>query len=433
MPLILDVFLDGVTTPAGTLTRDDDNNIRFQYGDQTPLPHPISLSMPIRDAPFEDPITRAFFSNLLFENTQRDRIMQVHGLAENDVVGQLFHLGADCPGALSCVPQGSGPTKHPGDLTTDYVPLSDSDLILIMKSLRDHRRVPDATGDPSPLAGVQGKIALAQLPDGRFALPRKDRNVPTTHILKVPRRAEMELVNLEHRAMGLLANLQPHPVAITEPFGEGDLQGLLITRFDRRVKGTQVFRIHQEDFCQAMGLGPSLKYQRNGIADRHFAPPALRNILDQTAEPGISRQAFLDLTLCNLLLGNTDNHGKNHALIYTGPRPRLAPAYDVVPTLLDQTVSHQLSFDIGRAQYSEDITINDLDALISDLGFRRRTPALTQHIKHMIDKAIGLIDTQQGPKAKRLGDVMAHQAQHLANLMDLKTKIPERDLVITGR
>ncbi len=88
--------------------------------------------------------------------------------------------------------------------------------------------------------------------------------------------------------------------------GEGDLQGLLVTRFDRICVGTTVHRLHQEDFAQALGLGPHLKYQRNSLDGHRFEARSVGGLLAQTANPGRARQAFLEVTLVNLLLGNTD-------------------------------------------------------------------------------------------------------------------------------
>ena len=39
---------------------------------------------------------------------------------------------------------------------------------------------------------------------------------------------------------------------------------LLINRYDRILEDGVLFRIHQEDFCQAMGLSHELKYQADG-------------------------------------------------------------------------------------------------------------------------------------------------------------------------
>jgi serine/threonine-protein kinase HipA len=430
--LELDVFFEGMATPAGRLVRSDDGATSFRYLTDD-LPHPLSISLPVRAEPFSDSLTRGFFSNLLFENAQREQIMQRHGIDFSDVVGLLAHLGSDCPGSISCVPLGNGPAKMPGDLEADYVPLTPADLRRVMASLRDFRRVPDDTKDPSPLAGVQGKIALARRPGGSFALPRPGLNVPTTHILKVPRAGEMTTVVQEHLLMGIMAEVQRHPVAHTEIIGEGDLRGLLVKRFDRIVEGNTVRRLHQEDFAQALGLGPQMKYQRNGTAERCFNADAIRRVLDQTAAPGRSRQAFLEITLANLLLGNTDNHAKNHALLYRGPRPDLAPVYDVAPVLVDDQVLHQLSFDIGAAIMTDEVTSMGMNAFILAMGFPRITRALMERLRSIVRDIVGKIPDMNGPARKRIGDAISEQAKWIAPAVGEEMVIPERDLIVVNR
>jgi serine/threonine-protein kinase HipA len=430
--LSLDVFLEARPEPIGRLTRLDNGSTSFRYlADQ--LPHPLSLSLPVREEPFGDAATRAFFANLLFENAQREQIMQRHGLDFGDVVGLLEHLGTDCPGSVSCAPVGAGPAKVPGDLLTDYDPLDQHDLERIMVSLRDRRRLPDDARDPSPLAGVQGKVALALLPDGRFAMPKRGLNVPTTHILKVPRLVDMVTVDQEHVLMGIMANVQSHPVASTSVLGEGPLRGLLITRFDRIVEGSTVRRLHQEDFAQALGLGPHLKYERNGMGDRRFCASGVGELLAQTVSPGSARQAFLEVTLANILLGNTDNHAKNHALLYTGARPRFAPIYDVVPVLLDNQVTHEMSFTVGAARMADEIIAEDLATLITALGFPRVTPRLLKRLRELVaDVAAHILDLH-GPTRKRIGDAIAEQAGGLVRALKMDIVIPERDAMVLNR
>ncbi|WP_166461939.1 HipA domain-containing protein [Paracoccus alkanivorans] len=430
--LELDVFLEALPDPVGRLTRQGDGSTSFRYLTDA-LPHPLSLSLPLQEEPFGDPVTRSFFSNLLFENMQREQIMQRHGLDFSDVVGLLEHLGEDCPGAISRVPMGVGPAKTPGDLLKDYDPLDEAELKRIMISLRDHRRVPDDTRDPSPLAGVQGKIALARLPDGRFALPKRGLNVPTTHILKIPRITEMTMVEQEHLLMELMGELQRHPVAPTSILGEGPLRGLLVTRFDRIIEGASVRRVHQEDFAQALGLGPHLKYERNGAGAHRFSAEAIGGLLGQTENPGRARQAFLEVTLLNLLLGNTDNHAKNHALLYHSMRPLLAPVYDIAPVLIDDQVLHQLSFDIGKAQMTDEITAENLTGFIGALGFPRVTPALRKRMQEIVRATVGKISDMFGPARKRIGDVISEQAKWLAVALGMDIPVPEGDLIVINR
>ncbi len=452
--ITLDIYLEALDAPIGVLSSDPDGNITFRYTVDR-VPHPISASLPLRDEPYGDVESRGYFSNLLFENEMRDQVMQRHGIEERDIVGLLYHLGTDCPGAISCVPAGAAPGKRPGNLEEDYevfegspvisedqvdrmahepIPVGpDSELGRIMKSLRDLRKLPEETDkDPSPLAGVQGKLALTRLPDGRLGLPRAGSRAPTTHILKVPRAGAMESVAREHLAMGVMAQVQSHPVARTRIVGQGDLQGLLIERFDRRVEGNQVHRIHQEDFCQALGLGHRLKYERNGTADRMFNAEAIGRLLRLAAAPGQARQAFFEITLVNMILGNSDNHAKNHALLYRGSKPAPAPIYDVDPVLLDD-VNHEMSFRIGQARMADDVTRDDLAEFCRSLGYRSLSAPLLKRVAALVKALADATEHLPRPSGKRLADVILQQSHHMSENLDLELGPFEFDAVPINR
>lgn len=446
----LDVYLEGVDAPIGKLRSGANEETSFSYT-TFDLPHPVSASLPIREEPFGDVATRGFFSNLLFENEMRDQVMERHAIAANNIVDLLYHLGGDCPGAISCVPEDAGPVKRPGLLDEDYEILDGSpqipdvlntaegslnvseDLARFMRSLRDSRRIPPESDDPSPLAGVQGKIAVTRLRDGRLALPKKGTGAPTTHILKVPRANQMHTVALEHHATRLMARIQEHETARTCIIGEGDLQGLLVQRFDRRTENGKVTRIHQEDFCQALGLGHSLKYERKGKPGRVFDAQAIGQLLNETRQPGRARIAFFEITLANMLLGNTDNHAKNHALLYTGQRPVLAPAYDIDPVMLDNSVTHEMSFRIGRARMADDVSSEDLDLFLKAIGARGLVRPLARRCAEIIKTSIALAAQLPRPTAKQLSDVILQQAHHLSSNVGFEIDVPDFDNVPVNR
>ncbi len=428
----LDVFFDGIEVPVGRLESDDYGALRFTYlAEAGP---PLSLSLPIQAQPYEDHAARAFFDNLLQENASLEDVMARHGVNRSDIAGLLFHLGRDCPGALSCVPAGEGPGKRPGHLDTDYDELGDDDLQNIMAALRDRRRLPGGTRDPSPLAGVQGKIALTCLPDGRMAIPKTRSGVPTTHILKVPSRSEGQLVDHEHALMVIARQAHRLGAAETAPFSIGDVRGLLITRFDREVRDGRVHRIHQEDFCQALGLPKSLKYERDGQDGRAFNAAAVGHLLGRTRLPAAARLDVLTMTILNLALGNTDNHAKNHALLYRGVAPDLAPLYDIVPVLVDPRVHHDFSFRFGLARAMAELEEADLVRFAADLGLKVRTKtaaaALRGEITRLLQTIAGAMDNLSGPRLKLVGDMVAHQLDALSGLFSLELDLPERDAFV---
>lgn len=425
----IDVFLEGVTDPVGRLASDAHGTLSFRYlpGAETP----ISLALPLEQETFKDTDARAFFGNLLQENASLDEVMARRGIDRSDIAGLLYHLGRDCPGAISCVPAGDGPGKRPGRIEEDYEPMGTEELVAIMRSLRDDRCLPAATRDPSPLAGVQGKIALAQMQDGSFALPRHGSGVPTTHILKVPRRGEEALVDREHRLMELASSVYRGEVAHVEPLQIEDARGLLIARFDREIEGGIVRRVHQEDFCQALGLPRSLKYERKGQDGRRFDAIAVSRILDRTKTPAKARQQFLRMTILNHAVGNTDNHAKNHALIYRGATPELAPLYDVVPVLLDPTVTHEFSLRLGNADRMESLVRNDLMSFARAIGIRAIGKTGEEQVRHIARSTLigvaGRIDDFQSGDMKLLGDMIAHQVGRICDAFDFEIEIPDRD------
>lgn len=428
----IDVFLEGLDEPIGRLSGDEYGALTFRY-----LPgadRALSLALPLEKGAFGDTEARAFFDNLLQENASLDDVMARHNVSRTDVAGLLYHLGRDCPGAISCVPAGEGPGKRPGRLDGDYEALGNTRLAEIMRALRDRRRLPADTKNPSPLAGVQGKIAITRLPDGSFALPRQETGVPTTHILKVPRHGDEALVDYEHRLMRLASDVYTNKVAQVEPLEIEDARGLLITRFDRETENGMVHRIHQEDFCQAMGLPKSLKYERDGQDARRFTAEAVGSLLGRTRLPAKARQHFLQMTLLNLAVGNTDNHAKNHALLYRGKTPELAPLYDVVPILLDKTVTHEFSLRLGNAADMNGLAKEDLMAFVRAIGIRARGKAGEAEIHRLAQETLtriaGHVDNFQGGAMKLLGDMIADQLGRIGDAFGIDVEIPDRDAFI---
>lgn len=367
----LNVWVEASPDPIGRLTSDDHGAVQFAYAPawiEAVASFPLSLSLPLREEPFGDAISRAFFSNLLQENDQLERVIAREGLDRGDIVGLLAHIGADCSGSVSVLREDHPPIKRPGSLGQDYDALSEEDFADIILRLAQGRSLPDEVRDPSPVAGFRRKISLAALPGDCFGLPKAGSGAPTTHILKIPD------PNHRHEAR--------HEAFVTDlaemvGFNVGnciadDVEGqevLLITRFDRLVVENQVYRVHQEDFAQALGLPAELKYERRGREGRRFDASAIARVLDATDQPALARERFLRLTLFNLLVGNNDNHAKNHALLHMpGQSPVLAPFYDLVPVRMVAGFTDELAFRIGNAHLPHEITAGDLESFCIAIG-----------------------------------------------------------------
>lgn len=433
MPDVLAVWMDGYAYPAGLLAKADDGATSFVYAEEYIEAGglPLSLSLPVRVDPYGDVATRAYFANLLPENNQLQRILDREGLQRNDVVGLLRYLGADCAGAVSCLPLGVPPVKTPGVLEEDYEPLDDRAVVRIVKNLAEFRRLPAELDDPSPVAGVQGKVALTMLPDGRFALPRSGLRVPTTHILKVPEKRQGRDVRLEETA-ALLAQACSLEVSVPQAvkigLDEDEYEALLITRFDRRVENGIVTRIHQEDFAQALGLPSDLKYQRKGQPDRWFDVPAILSVLDRTVDPGGARVSFMLATLFNLCIGNTDNHAKNHAVLYDqGALPRFAPLYDMLPIRMERRYTHQLAFNIGAAEFFDQMVGEDLQAFLNAFGVRDVADFVEHAVAPLVAALEGAARTLRSRGLKAFDDLIGRETEQLVELLSVAVKVRERD------
>lgn len=445
----LDVWLEAFDAPVGTLERHPDKSLIFTYAPGAAEAQRISLSMPVRAEPYTDALARAFFGNLLQEGRELERIQAAHGIDRDDIGGLLFHVGADCPGAISVTPEGTGPGKRPGLFPEDYLALGPEVLRGMVRFLHLEGRLPDGAPDPSPVAGVQPKIAV-MAHEGAFYLPKAGSRAPTTHILKVSPAADPQLTRHEV-ALLTLAEERGLEVAGHEALSfafpdlaasgaGGMVHAILSTRFDRRVEEIgpgrcRISRIHCEDLCQALGLERYLRYERNATEpDHRFSMAAVGALAGQVAAPGLFRLGFLRQTLFNLMVGNSDNHGKNASILYDQARGRaygrLAPFYDVVPVMMDPKVTHQLAFDLGQAQFAEDLTLENLHSAMRDLGFRK--PKLDGDLRKLL---AGLAESGPGrlaellpdPGGKILGDAVAAQMQVVIEALGLEIPVEARD------
>ena len=429
----LEVRLETFNDAIGHLISTDNGDATFSYSEQyLNRAHrvPVSLALPLRPEPFDDQPTRAFFDNLLPENDQLRQVMEREGLDRTDIVGLLYYLGSDCPGALSCIPFGEEPLKIPGVMPADYDALDAKDVEEIVRRLADRLPLPNEMRDPSPIAGVQQKIAITLLPDGKLGMPKKGLRVPTTHILKVPRRGKGREARLE-TAAAQLADAVGLDVAIPELLQIDDLNAILIARFDRKIDDQgNVLRIHQEDFAQALGLPASLKYQRHGRRGRIFDAAAIARLLDLTAIPASSKRQFLAAAFFNMMVGNTDNHAKNHALLYDrGAVPRLAPLYDILPIRLDGSVSHQFSFNVGSSENFDALTRTDVEAFMATFGIgktaaERFYSERVGPIAEMLDSAAESL-TRNG--LKDFDDLIGREICRLTDILGLTLSIRGRD------
>ena len=148
------------------------------------------------------------------------------------------------------------------------------------------------------------------------------------------------------------------PAAKVETRSVEGIEYLLVERYDRTHRqnpgGTpSLERLHQEDFCQAQGIVPETKYQKEGGPSLRQCFALLREV---STAPVIDLSRLLDAVIYNFLVGNNDAHGKNFSLLYHGvgtanQQIRLAPLYDVVSTTYYPELSKDMAMKIGAGVF----------------------------------------------------------------------------------
>lgn len=335
------------TKSVGELSQDEHGDLAFAY--RAPWladlsSRAISMSLPKRPEPFTHRECLPFFDGLLPEGGQRSAVAKALGVSEKNPYALLNELGGDVAGALQFLPPGIKPKSAKGPWTPH--PLDDEGLLAVLDRLPLRPMLAGEDGLRLSLAGAQAKLPVCVL-DGRICLPQPGQ--PTTHILKPAIPDLKASVENEAFAMHLAAELGI-PVAQVEPRIVQVSRGrkrtfLLVTRYDRTSAKGLVTRVHQEDFCQAMGVPSTLKYQSEGGPNlaRCFGL-----VQSASALPAVDRMSLLDVVLFNVMLGNADAHGKNFSLLYGEGGPRLAPFYDLMSTAFYPDLSKKFAMRIGE-------------------------------------------------------------------------------------
>jgi len=377
-------------------------------------PVPLSVVLPVQAEPFVGAVVRDWFCNLLPEGGVRDAISARLRIARNDDFDLLAAIGGECAGAVSVL--SSGQRAEPA---ADQE--NDVDALLYLQGDDAGEGAFALLGTPLrlSLAGAQDKIAVIAEADGRLRLPGPDEL--STHILKPDSRRFRGLRDLE--ALGLAL---AHAIGLSVPPSQSmDVMGrpaLLVERYDRTRDGNHIRRLHQEDFCQALGYPAEMKYesQRGPGLDRCSA------LIRKLGLGPAAVQGLLDWTVFNALIGNADAHAKNLALLSDqAGRRRLAPFYDLVPTVVlpESMIERAPALRIGAAERIDAITGQDWRAFAAAAGY---APGFVlKRVQSMAEALLANLDVvaahllKQGCDEGRIGRatvLIAEQVQRLQSL-----------------
>ena len=323
----------------------------------------LSASLPLQAEPFDDRSARPFFAGLLPEGQMRRLIAQQLQVSGQNDFALLDHIGGECAGAVTFLEPGQAlpvPTRN-----DDVQWLSDEEVVAILDELPRRPMLAGKDGRRLSLAGTQDKLPVV-FDGARIGLPLN--GTPSSHILKPSIHTVEDSVINEGYCMALAEAMQLKPAkskvhaVLGRPF-------LLVERYDRLIDAQgQRKRLHQEDFCQALGVVPEMKYQSEGGPDLAQCFALVRRATRPNA-PQILR--LFDCVIFNALIGNHDAHAKNFSLLYSGKAPGLAPLYDTLSTAVYPTLTPKMAMKIGSKYKFSEVQSRHWDQFAEAVGLTK--------------------------------------------------------------
>jgi serine/threonine-protein kinase HipA len=368
----------------GRLRRDRRGRISFVYDHawrQTDGTVPLSLSMPLALAQHRPAAVDAFVRGLLPDNELiLKRWAARFQTSATNAFTLLARVGRDCAGAVRFLAPdeveralGRGRTRW----------LDEATIAAWLRALREDVAAWHADEDEGhfTLAGAQAKTALL-CERGRWGIPSP--GVPTTHIVKTGIPWLASQAEHEHFCMAL-AKLLGMPVATSTVERFEDQVAIVVERYDRLRTEEGLVRVHQEDVCQALGLSPAKKLEKDGGPTPRDIARVLR---EYSRKPEEDVATLIDALAFNWLIGAPDAHAKNYSfLLGAGGRIRLAPLYDLASALPydpSRIGKLRLAMSIGGKSRITEIGVADWTKLSGEL--ERDAEALLGRVRGMAER-----------------------------------------------
>ncbi len=340
---------------AGELSQDKYGTLSFRYNSDyiNSKGTPISYSMPLTKEEYYGNEAHAYFTGLLPEEEMLISAAKAIGTSSLNYFKLLSELGQEPIGAIRM-------GKSPHEITHQYDKISIEELdemIMnndsLMSTLYQEREL------RLSLAGAQSKTGLFYK-NNEYFVPQNGS--PSNVIVKPTNKRYNDLVFNEYASMKIAAALGiDTPVVQLKKTQKQSL--FMIHRYDRILTDQSIQRLHQEDFCQALGIQNQNKYEADG-------GPSFKQCINLlragTTVPSLEINKFIRLFLFNTIIGNKDAHGKNYSILYINNKQILAPAYDVLSTTFYPELTSKMSMSINGKFELDEITESDLHSMANE-------------------------------------------------------------------
>lgn len=377
------VWLPGATEPvvAGLIKQDGERYV-FNYG-RSYLEHKDAVALYLPELPLKpgqiDPIEPLKFASALRDGAPDawgrrviiNRLMGIRGeeadMADLGEISFLLESGSDRIGALDFQAT-----------SKEYVPRQGSNA-----SLDELQRASDIVEKGVPLTeelaealqhgtAIGGARPKALIDDGNKKYIAKFSSSADTY----------SVVKGEYIAMRLAqeVGLDVAPVKLEQTMGR---DVLLIERFDRKYLETGWSRKMQVSALTLFGL--------DEIMAAHASYTELAEIIRRRfTDPKDTLREMYSRMIFNILVGNTDDHARNHAAFWDGVQLTLTPAYDICPQARNSREASQAML-MGRERRSQ---------LMHGLAVAKDFHLSEEEARAIVAKQVQIIDEAWGPLCK---------------------------------
>lgn len=339
-------------TLVGTLSVDEDEKYYFIY-DETWIKSRFYIS-PYLDfkQDYSSATIKKFLENLIPEGQGLEDIVAFAHISKNNTYAIMHTIGNETAGALVFGEQSKEKQAIFREITSEE--LTERISTIENKSINIWDKKVRLS-----LAGVQAKLPVI-IKDGKIGLG--DGTLSSTHIMKFQTKKHLHIVINELFCMHLAKNIGLNVADVTlRRFGEHPV--LLIERFDRQYRDDVVTRLHIIDGCQMLNLSPSYKYEQNFGSSRDVAHirdgASFKKLFDMTkvcSVPGRAQLELINWAMFNLIIGNSDAHGKNFSFFIDKHGINPTPFYDMLCVMM-------YDFDNGLAMaYGDEFNPNEVYA-----------------------------------------------------------------------
>ncbi len=325
----LKVSIQGM--PVGCLSVDEDGVYYFEYDEAWVKDGGFAISPYLGfDEAYTSSTIKKFLENLIPEGEGLDDLATFAHISKSNTFAIMHTIGHETAGALMF---GEMPEQKqaifreisPAELTERITDMESKSIAIWDKKVR------------LSLAGVQAKLPVIVKEE---SIGLGDGTLSSTHIMKFQTKKHLHIVVNELFCMKLAKHIGLNVAEVVlRRFGEHPV--LLVERFDRVYEENRVSRLATIDGCQMLNLSPAYKYEQNFGSGRDVAHvregASFEKLFSMTRVCSVPAKAQLSLihwAMYNLIIGNSDAHGKNFSFFISKHGMRPTPFYDMLCVMM---------------------------------------------------------------------------------------------------